>query len=253
MKKWGNIGNNILSIIFMIFCITLWEIAIRFDQVSNYILPSPSAIIKALNKHKVILWEHTQTTLFEAVVGLLIAIIFAVFIALMMNRYPLIKKMIYPILVVSQTIPTIVLAPILMVLLGFGVLPKVIVVIIICFFPISVSVTEGLATVDKDLVDLLKAMKATPWQIFIKVELPATLPAFFSGLKISATYSIMGAVIAEWIGAKSGLGIYLTRAMSSHLIDAMFADVLIIVVISVGLFQLIHLLGQKIMPWNKEN
>lgn len=252
MKKWGNTGNNILSAIFMIACIALWEAAIRIYQIPNYLLPSPSAIIKALNKHKAVLWEHTQTTLFEAVIGLLIAIVLAVFLALIMNRYGLIKQIIYPVLVVSQTIPIIALAPLLMVWLGFGILPKIVIVVLICFFPISVSVTEGLAAVDQDLVNLLKSMKATPWQIFVKVELPASMPSFFSGLKISATYSIMGAVIAEWIGAKSGLGIFLTRAMNSHLVDAMFADILIIVVVSVGLFQSIQLLGKKIMPWNKE-
>lgn len=253
MKKWGNTENNILSIIFMIFCIGLWELAIRFYQVPNYVLPSPTAIVKALIENKDILWQHTQTTLFEALLGLLVAIIFAVFLALVMNRYQLIKKMIYPVLVVSQTVPIIALAPIFMIWMGFGILPKIVIVILVCFFPISVSVTEGLATVDKDLIDLLKAMKATPWQIFTKVELPATLPAFLSGLKIAATYSIMGAVIGEWMGAKNGLGIYLTRAMKTYQTDAMFADVLIIVVVSVGIFQFISLLGRKMMPWNKES
>lgn len=235
----------------MIFCISIWEFSIRIYEVPNYILPSPSAIIKALDKYKSILWEHTQTTLFEAMIGLLLAIVFAIFLAIIMNRYRLIKQMIYPILVVSQTIPIIALAPIFMVWLGFGVLPKILIVILVCFFPISISVAEGLATVDKDLINLLKSMKATPWQIFVKVELPATLPSFLSGLKIAVTYSIMGAVIGEWIGARNGLGIFLTRAMKSHHTDAMFADILIIVVMSVGLFQLVDFLGKKIMPWNK--
>lgn len=252
MKKWRNIENKIIPLAFLLVLIIIWEFTIKIYQVPNYILPAPSAILKALAINRQVLWVHTKTTLIEAGIGFVMATIFAIILSVYMNKYTLLKKMIYPILVISQTIPIIALAPLFMIWLGFGILPKIVIVILVCFFPIAVSVTEGLTTVDNDLIHLLKSMKATPWDIFVKVELPATMPSFFSGLKIAATYSIMGAVIGEWIGAKSGLGIYMTRAMSSFQTDALFADILIIVMLSIGVFQLIDLLGKKVMPWNKK-
>lgn len=250
MKRWISIENRI-STVFMILLLCGWEVIIRSMAVPAYILPAPSEIIRTLIEERSILWEHTLTTLSEAAVGFLAAILLAVILAGFMNKYRSFKKMIYPILVTSQTVPIIALAPLSMIWLGFGILPKIVIVILVCFFPVVVNVSEGLAAVDKDLVDLLKVMKASSWQVFTKVQLPATLPAFFSGLKIAATYSIMGAVIAEWIGAENGLGIYMTRAMSSFRTEALFADIFIIVFLSIALFQGIGWLGKRLMPWNK--
>lgn len=252
MRKWGNIGDKLIPIAFIVSLIILWEMIIIVYRIPKYILPAPSVIIDALINNRQVLWEHTKTTILEASIGFFIATIFAVFIAGLMNKYGILKKIIYPILVISQTVPIIALAPLFMIWFGFGILPKIIIVVLVCFFPIAVSVIEGLATVDKDLINLMKVMGASPFQIFMKVQLPATLPAFFSGLKIAATYSIMGAVIAEWIGAKSGLGVYMTRTMSSFNIEALFADIFIVVLLSMGIFRFIEWIGKKIMPWNEK-
>ncbi len=253
MRKWQNTENKIGSLIFMITVILIWELVIRIHSLPKYILPAPSAIIISLVDSWQILWEHTRTTLLEALSGFVAAIIIGVFISAVMNRYKIVKNIFYPILVISQTVPIIAIAPLLMIWMGFGIHPKIVIVILVCFFPVAVNVTEGLAVVDRDLINLLKVMKASSWQIFFKVQLPAVMPAFFSGVKIAATYSIMGAVISEWIGAKSGLGIYMTRAMSSFRTEALFADILIIVVLSIGLFKLIEWLEKKIIPWTMLN
>ncbi len=250
MKRLVNTENNILPGAFIIFLLSLWEIVIRSFDIPKYILPSPSAIVKALYVNRAILLEHTKITVIEAGVGFIFAILFAVILAAIMNKSKLLKDMIYPILVISQTVPIIALAPLFMIWLGFGILPKIVIVVLVCFFPITISVTEGLETVDQDMINLMKVMKASPREIFFKVQLPATLPTFFSGLKIAATYSIMGAVIGEWVGAKSGLGVYMTRAMSSFKTDALFADILIIVVLSILVFKVIEYIGKVIMPWN---
>ncbi|QXM05361.1 ABC transporter permease [Crassaminicella indica] len=252
MKKWENTGDKVLPIAFIVFLIILWEILIKIYNIPKYILPAPSSIISALIEYRQILWEHTKTTIVEASIGFVIATIFAIFAAGLMNKYELLKKIIYPIFVISQTVPIIALAPLFMIWLGFGILPKIVIVVLVCFFPIAVSVIEGLETVDQDLINLMKVMGAKPFQIFIKVQMPATLPAFFSGLKIAATYSIMGAVLAEWIGAKSGLGVYMTRAMNSFRIAALFADIFVVVILSIGIFQLIERVSKKIMPWNQQ-
>lgn len=251
MKKWQNTENRLIPLGGVAFIFAIWEVTISLFQIPKYILPAPSAIFKTLIEARKILWQHTQTTLMEAALGFCIAILFGVLVAGLMNKYNLIKKTLYPMLVISQTVPIIALAPLFMIWLGYDMLPKIVIVVLVCFFPISVSVTEGLNEVDQDLINLMKVMKAGSWKIFTKVEIPSVMPAFFSGLKIAATYSIMGAVIAEWIGAKSGLGIYMTRAMASFRTEALFADIFIIVVLSVGLFKIIEGISHKVMPWNR--
>lgn len=267
MKKYINIGNDkfkrrltlinkfernkLISYSVLSSLIIIWEIIIKLYKVPEHILPAPSAIINALIENWEILWINTRTTIIEATAGFVIAIIFGVIIAVIMNNSKLMKDILYPILVLSQTVPIIALAPLFMIWFGFGIVTKIVIVIVVCFFPITVSVVEGLETVDKDLINLMKVMKANSWQIFTKVQLPSVLPSFFSGLKIAATYSILGAVIGEWIGAKNGLGIFMTRAMNSFRTDVLFADILIVVILSIMLFKLIEIISKIIMPWNK--
>jgi len=251
MKKHINTDSKLIPIIFISILVLICELIVKVCAIPNYILPAPSATIKALFNNGELLLMHTKTTLFEAIVGFFLAIVFSLLISVAMNRYKIIKSMIYPILIISQTVPIIAIAPLFIIWFGWGQLPKILIVILVCFFPIAVNVTEGLDNVDNDLIDMMKVMKASPTQIFTKVQLPAVLPAFFSGIKIAATYSIMGAVIAEWTGGQSGLGIYMIRVMRSYMTDALFADILIIVTISIGFFQTVNLIGKKMMPWKK--
>lgn len=263
MRKHTSIGNSFrfisetfkqnkaISYFVLMLLAIIWELIVLLNEVPKYVLPAPTVIIKAIMENREILWLHTKTTVFEALTGFAIATVTAVIIATLMNYSKLLKEILYPIFVITQTIPIIAIAPLFMIWIGFGIITKIVIVISICFFPITVSVVEGLEAVDKDLINLMKVMKANPWQIFKKVQLPSVMPSFFSGLKIAATYSITGAVIGELIGAKNGLGIYLTRAMNSFRIDALFADILIIVVLSILLFNFIELIGKLIMPWNK--
>ena len=139
-----------------------------------------------------------------------------------------VKRAVYPLLVFSQTVPIIVLAPLFAMWFGFGTLPKIVVVTLVCFFPITVSITEGLAGVDPELIDLMRSMGARRYQIFIKVKFPAALIGFFSGLKIAVTYSIMGAIIGEWMGGSAGLGVYMMRVKNSYAYDKMFAAIVLI-------------------------
>ncbi|MDD3032330.1 MAG: ABC transporter permease subunit, partial [Atribacterota bacterium] len=156
-----------------------------------------------------------------------------------------------PLLVVSQTIPVMILAPLFAMWFGFGILPKIIVVILVCFFPIVISLLEGLNSIDQDLLNLMKSMKANRWQIFYLAKFPASLGSFFSGLKIAATYSIIGAVIGEWMGGKAGLGVYMTRVRQSFALDKVFATVLIIIFLSIMLFKTIELIQYLAMPWKR--
>ncbi len=253
MKRLKNIGDRGLQAAFILFLAFLWEFISIKLKVPNYILPAPSRILKALFVKKQILWEHTKTTFFEAMLGFLIAIVLAVILGQLMNCFKKLKVVLYPILLISQTVPLIAIAPLILIWFGFGVIPKIIIVIIVCFFPILISFLDGMEQVDEDMVHLMKTMKASTVQIFFKLKVPASLPAFFAGLKISATYSIMGAVIGEWLGAKNGLGIFMTRAISSFKTDELFADILIVVALSFFMFKLVKIFEIILMPYNKNS
>ena len=161
------------------------------------------------------------------------------------------KKTVYPIIVISQTIPIIILAPLFVIWFGYGYMPKIIIVILICFFPVTISLLQGLNTVDRELIDMLRSMGATRLQLYRFVKIPSSMPGFFSGLKIAATYSIMGATIGEWVGGKNGLGVYMIRAKQSFATDKVFAAILVIVILSILILRIIELLEKKYIPWIK--
>ncbi|MEA3424072.1 MAG: ABC transporter permease [Bacillota bacterium] len=251
MKKFQNIGDRWIPGFFIAVILVIWELIVRVGWIERYILPSPSDIVLALKGNFGIIISHSLVTLFEGMSGLLAAIVVSFLMAILMDRIVIVKKAIYPLLVISQTVPIIVIAPLIAMWFGFGITPKIFVVILVCFFPITISLSEGLQSVDEDLINLLRSMGANKIQIFKKVKFPYILPQFFSGLKIAATYSIMGAVIGEWLGGKSGLGVYMLRARHSFTLDKVFAAILVIVILSMGIFYAISLWQRIVMPWTK--
>jgi ABC-type nitrate/sulfonate/bicarbonate transport system permease component len=168
-----------------------------------------------------------------------------------MDRFEGFRLAFSPLITISQTIPTIAVAPILILWLGYGLAPKVVLVVLTTFFPITVSLVSGFQSVDPDMVDLMRTMNATRWQIFWQVKMPAAAEQFFSGLRISATYAIVGAVISEWLGGFSGLGVYMTRVRKSFSYDRMFAVIIIISALSLALMGLVDALQRLCMPWKR--
>ena len=251
MKKYINIENKFIPIAFQLLILFIWQITVDMWKIPQYIMPSPKDIINALVNIFPSITEHIYVTLYEAMVGLVISILFALILAILMDNVKLIKKCIYPIVVVSQTIPIIALAPLFIIWFGFGILPKIIVVVLVCFFPILVSLIDGLESVDMDRVNLLKTMGASKFQIFTMVKLPSSTVNFFSGLRIAATYSIMGAIIGEWLGGDKGLGVYMIRVKNSYALDKVFAVIIIIVALSMALFGVLYLLQYLLTPWSR--
>jgi len=226
-----------------------WEIGVHVTRTPAWLLPAPSRIAAALTRTWPILWQHTLQTLWEAVLGLGVALVVGVTLAALMDFWRPLRRALYPLLIVSQTIPPFAIAPLLVIWLGFGVEPKIVVVALVCFFPIAVNTADGLFGADPDLVALLKAMGASRRQIWVKVRLPSALPAFFGGLRIAATYSVLGAIFGEWVGARSGLGIYLQRSFSASLTDQVFATIVVIAALSMALFGAILLIERLALPW----
>ncbi|MEW5784234.1 MAG: ABC transporter permease [Bacillota bacterium] len=253
MKKWVNTaGCNLPGPAVLLFIIALWEAACRLTHIPETRLPAPSAVALSLYANASLLSAHTRATLAAVAAGLALAVLAALALAVSMNRRPWLKQALYPLLVISQTIPIIALAPLFLIWFGFGITPKIVVVALVCFFPMAVNLVEGLEQVDPEALNLLKVMRAGPAMIFRSVQLPAVLPYFFSGLKISVTYSVMGAVIGEWLGARAGLGVFMLRSMHSFKTGGVFASILIIVIVSLLLFKLTELAAWAAMPWNRE-
>lgn len=252
MKKHINTENKAIPILFQIILIGIWQIIVDKGNVPKYILVSPKDIVITLFKILPNIKSHIYITLKEAMLGFFISIILALVIVILMDNITIIKKSLYPILIVSQTVPVIAVAPLFIMWFGFGMLPKVISVVLVCFFPIVISLLDGLDSVDKDMVNLLYSMGANKMQIFKYVKFPASMTNFFSGLRIAATYSIMGAVIGEWLGGDVGLGVYMLRVKRSYALDKVFAVILIIIALSMTLFGLLFLIQNILTPWHKE-
>lgn len=252
MKKNRTILDISLPIAFTASLIVIWEIVIRAFKIEKYIMPAPSDIVRSLFENIDVMAPHIMATLYESLIGFLIAVVLALILAIIMDLLPLVKKAIYPVFIISQTVPIIALAPLFIIWFGFGALPKIIVVVIVCFFPIVISISDGLENVDKDLINHFKLMGASKLNRFFHLKLPYGIINFFSGLKIAATYSIMGAVIGEWLGGDKGLGVYMTRARSTYALDKMFAAILVIVAMSMLMFLVIGMLERLFTPWKKE-
>jgi ABC-type nitrate/sulfonate/bicarbonate transport system permease component len=231
--------------------LAVWQAACSLGLIPAFMLPSPIAVVSALVSDFPLIWSHTVTTLLEAGLGLAIGVVLGFILAVLMDRYQTFRLAIQPLITLSQTVPTIAIAPLLVLWLGYGILPKVVLIVLTTFFPVAVSLADGFASVDRDVIDLMRTMNASDLQIFIYAKLPAAAEQFFSGLKISATYAIVSAVIAEWLGGMSGLGVYMTRVRKSFSYDRMFASILVISALSLGLMRLIGLLERVCLPWKQ--
>lgn len=237
------------TIIAIVTFLVVWEVAVWFWNVEKWLLPAPSLIIQTFSNTLHLLPEHIWMTSMVAVVGFGLGISIALVMAFILDISPLLRKSFYPILLFSQTIPIIAIAPLLIIWFGYGILPKVLVVALVTFFPIVVSVVEGLQSSDRDMIRLVRSMGGSFWQVFYSVRFPHALPYLFTGLRIGATYSVLAAVISEWVGASKGLGIYLVKAQSSFATDKVFVVIVLISILSSLLFLVVILISRLTMPW----
>ena len=247
--KLRRIANYGPAFVLALALLALWEISVRAGSVSSTLLPAPTAIIQSLSENWDIIMTNTLPTLVETVVGLAIATALGLFLAVAVDFSVWVRKAVYPLLVISQTIPIIALAPLLLLWFGIGLTPKIIVVTLYCFFPIVVACADGLLGADPDLMRLMRSMGASRWQILSMVRLPGALPAFFSGLRIGATYSVAGAIVGEYVGAYQGLGIYMQLSTNSHAIAPVFAAIVVTTVLSLLLFGFVSLIEWIVLPW----
>lgn len=235
--------NKFISLIPIALIVAIWAIVSYNHVLPNYVLPSIKEVATVYFKDFKILFDCASTTIAESTMGLILGIIFGFIFAFFMDRFKLVRLMLYPLLVITQAVPIVALAPLVVLLLGYDILPKIFLTSICCFFPITVSLFNGFNSPDKQYFDLFKTMGASQFQIFKFLKLPFAVPHFVSGLKIAATYAIISAMISEWVGGNSGLGVYMIRAKNSYAFDKLYAVIILICVASIAFVKLIDVIN----------
>lgn len=243
---WKQIWPPLVAVIFFL---AIWQSAVSFLHIDRWTLPGPADIARESASNASGIWAHTAATLRLTLIGFPIGTGVGLVVALLLHLLPWLKRALYPLLILSQNVPSIALGPLLIIWFGFGLLPKIVLITLVCFFPVAVAAMGGLSQSDRVMMNYMKMAGAGKWQIFTKLELPGSLPALFSGIKISATYAVMGAVVAEWIGADKGIGYYMLLQKSAYRTDRMFVAIVIIVLLSLVLFAIIALLEKWLVRW----
>lgn len=229
--------------------LVIWEISCRIANVPKWLLPVPTDIVIELYQHWNLLLRHSFVTLYEILIGFSFSIVTGTLIGGFIVYSKTLEKTLYPIIISSQTIPIIAIAPILLVWFGYGLLPKILVVGLIAFFPIAVNTIDGLKSIDKDIVKMMKTLGANKSQIFIKIQIPNSLPYIFTGLRIGMAASVIGAVISEWVGSSEGLGYLMIRSKPQFLTERVFAAIFLLSIIGFLLFLFLNYCEKKIVYW----
>ncbi|MGO0062216.1 ABC transporter permease [Brevibacillus fluminis] len=238
--KWLQTSWPPLLVVFLF--ILGWQISVSLFGIEKWLLPSPADILREALSELPRLGMHTWATSQIALAGFLLSGTAGLVIACILHLIPGFKRGFYPLLILTQNIPIIALAPLLMIWFGYGLLPKMIVILLACFFPVVIATLDGFAQTDPSMYNYMNMIGANRRQLFFKLELPNALPYFFAGLKITAAYSVMGAVIAEWLGTDKGIGYYMLFAKSSFRTDRIFVALMVIFALSLVMFAAVLLL-----------
>ena len=243
------LGQWFPVVVIVIAAIGLLEAIVVLNDIPHWKLPAPSSVGEELWTSRGLLLNHAGVTLEEVLIGFTIALAGSTLLATLMNFSRTLERVIYPSVVAATTIPVIVIAPLLLIWVGYGIQHKVIVVALISFFPIVVNTVDGLKAADPDMINLLRTLGANRWQVFIKAQIPTALPFLFSGIKIAITVSVIGAVVGEWAGSSEGLGYLAVRSKSQFLTERVYASIVVLSAMAIALFLAAGLLERLLLPW----
>lgn len=242
--------KKFLKVLFpIIFLFILWQSVILIFDLPHYILPKPEDVFSQLINQHSLLWEHTQITLLEIIIGTIIGSIFGLGSAFTLLYFKKVEKYLLPILVISQAIPVFAIAPLLVLWFGYGMASKIVMTVIIIYFPITTACYDGLKNTPKQWLQLAQTYKLSPLQTLFKVRFKASLPSLASGLKIAVCIAPIGAVIGEWVGSSKGLGYLMLHANARMQIDLMFSALFILIVMTLSIYFLTDYLTKKFIPW----
>ena len=228
-----------------------WQWFVTVNEVRPQVLPSPLRVVQQGWAFREQIWANTVPTLQVTAVGFGVSLLVGWALAIAVDFSPWLRRALTPLLVASQTLPIIAIAPLLIIWFGFGLLPKVLVIALVTFFPIAVGLIEGFAATDRQATNLLRSMGASRWEQFRYVRLPGAMPRFFTALRIGITYAVTGAIFAEYVGATAGLGIFMNLQRNSFRTDLVLAAVIVTALLSVALFCLTYLAERVVIPWNR--
>ena len=244
----SSVFSNLPAVLFLLLLVGAWQAYVSLFDVDRFILPSPLDIGRAFGQFFPELLRHTWVTTYEILMGFAVGTIVAVLMALLITSSRLAGRIFYPLLVASQTVPKIAIAPLFVIWFGTGLAPKVVIAAVVCFFPTVVNTVQGLRATDPNAVDLLRLVAASRWQVFQKLRFPNALPYFFAGLKISIALAVIGAVIGEWVGANAGLGYLIMYSTQTLRTDLMFAGLVLTALLGVALYLVVVLL-ERLFSW----
>ncbi|HWJ72224.1 MAG TPA: ABC transporter permease [Kaistia sp.] len=249
-----NLINRLLAMVppalwSVIVLIIVWELSVKIGEVPNYILPAPSAILAEFGAYWHRLLPNALVTGGEVVFGFLCAVLIGVPLSVFIAYSRFMERSVYPLIVASQTVPKVAIAPLLLTWFGYGLAPKIVIVVLLSFFPIVINSVMGLKSASREMIYLARSMGASGWQQFWKFRLPQALPSMFAGFKLATVLSVIGAIVAEFIGADKGLGYLILVAGSSFNITRQFAAIITITLIGVVFFMVIERLERVVIPW----
>lgn len=231
--------------------LVVWQVWVRLADTPTWMLPAPTDIVESFREDWRLLAEHTRVTLTEVLVGFAIALVAGLMTGIAIDSSRLIERALYPLLIASQTIPMVVLAPLFLIWFGYGLLPKVLITALVAYFPLAVNTVDGLKSTDRELIKLLTSMGSSQWQIFRLAKVPSALPHIFGGARISVAFSVIGAVFGEFVGAKAGLGYLMDRSAPQFETPRVFACIVILAVMGVTLFMVVSLVERLALPWRR--
>lgn len=237
-------------VLFLVLLVVLWDVAIRALHIAPYLVPKPWDVAVALSQDWRELLQAAVPTTLATLGGFALSVAFGIPVAMLIAGSRTVESYVYPLLVFSQSIPKVAIAPLFVVWFGFGIVPKVISAFLLAFFPVVVSAVQGFKSVEPDMMDLARSMKASRLQTFYMVRVPHALPAIFAGLKVSVTLAVVGAVVGEFVGSNSGIGFVLQRSIGNFELPLMFAALLVLALIGVVLFWIIDLVERLAIPWH---
>lgn len=243
--------NWLYPLVLLSALLVIWTAAVGWRNTPRWMLPTPWEIGQALVNSRAVLWMHTRVTLTEVVIGFVIALVAGLATGVAIDSSPILERAVYPLLIASQTIPMVVLAPLFLIWFGYGLTPKVLITALVAYFPLAVNTVDGLRSSDRDMLALLVSMGANRWQRFRLVKVPSALPLIFSGARVSVAFCVIGAVFGEFVGAKAGLGYFMQRSAPQFQTDLVFACIVILAVMGVALFGLVSLVERIALPWRR--
>jgi NitT/TauT family transport system permease protein len=243
-------GSWIAPTITIALVIVFWEVVVRVFALPEYLLPPPSGILEAFGEEWRYLAPHTLVTIYEILAGFFLSIAIGIPLAMLIVYSPLLERAVYPLLVASQSIPKIAIAPLLIFWAGLGLFPKVLVAFLIAFFPVVIDTVLGLRSVEPEMFHLARSMGASELKVFLKIRLPNALPSIFAGLKVAVTLAVVGAIVGEFIQADRGLGYALLQANAMLNTKVSFATIVLLAVIGTVLFLVVDWIERLLIPWH---